>query len=381
MKISFLFGGPGGERSIDEEELALPYRVGNFKEHPFLTLGDYFRAAASALLEEDTQPLLVCLEALSGVSFTRKDLEKVVVRSEKHGAVYHVASIDIHAEGRKIRLGLNGALSSSGAAQLENEYQTLELLSSRINPSLIPMPLRKTKVTVGKKGEYFLFALVRWFDDYHEWHLTGTDWRNEDIVTLWDTTTGYRRASSEEVYDIFRLSSKILTLYYDVFSFSQIRPWHHAAGDFVVRIRNGITDIRLVSARGYSPSPLFQLSARPSPIVALVYFLIEISVRMRIDRFDGTGSSAWAGKVGCYGTVDGFLEGIKELEANDRLEGIQLTDIVSLLNSFEIKEFLNLLEPVADMISIENPEDYNLLAARIEDHAHDLYEAVRACRP
>lgn len=381
MIICFLIVGPGGEKSIDEDDLALPYRVGNFREHSFLTLGDYYRAAVSALLEEDAQPLLSCLKALSGVNFTRKDIEKIVVRSEKHGAAYHVASIDIHAGRSKIRLGLNGALSSSGAAQLENEYGTLESLASRMTPCLIPMPLRKTKVTVGNEVEYFLFALVRWFDDFHEWHISGTDSRNEDIVTLWDTTKGYRRASSGEVYDIFRLSSRILTLYYDVPSFSQIRPWHHAAGDFVVQIRNGITDIRLVSARGYSPSPLFQSGTRPSASVALVYFLIEISLRMRIDRFDGTGSSAWAGKVGCCGAVAGFLEGIKALEANDRLAGIQVTEIISLLNSFEIKEFLDLLEPVANMISIENPEDYNLLAAHIEDHAHDLYEAVRACRP
>lgn len=381
MITSFVLGCPDGERIIDEQALSFPYRVGNFKEHPCLTLGDYYRAVTSALLEEEAQPLLTCLTAVSGAGFNRQDIEEIVVRSEKHGAVYHVASIDIHAGGRRNRLGLYSALFSSGADMLDKEYQTLELLGSRINPSLIPMSLRKAKVTAGRQSEYFLFAFVQWFDDYHEWHISGTDSCNEHIVTVWDTVMGYQRASRKEVYDIFRLSSRLLTLYYDALSFSQIRPWHHAAGDFVVGRKDGVTDIRLISARGYSPSPLFCSGDKPLPVVALVYFLLETSVRMRLDRIDGTGNAVWAGKAGCHGAVDGFIEGMKELEANDRLAGIRADEMVSLLNSFDIQEYLRLLEPIADMIASENKEDYNLVAANLEDHAHDLYQAIRAVRP
>ncbi len=380
MIISFVLACSEGERLLDKQDLTLPYRIKNFEEHPCLTLGDYFRAATSALLEKDAQPLISCLKAVSGVNLLRRDVDKIVVRSEKHGALYHVASIDIHAAGLKIKLALNTALSSSSAFMLEKEYRTLESLSSKENPSLIPIPFWKTKVNAGRQGEYFLFAFVRWFDDYHEWHISGRDKRNKDIITIWDAGRRYRRATHKEVYDIYRLASRLLTLYYDTLSFSQIRPWHHAAGDFVVGKKDGITDVRLISARDYSPSPLFCSGKKPLPILALIYFLLELSVRMRLDKIDGTGNASWAGKTSCHGAVDGFFEGVGKLESDKRLAGVHRNELISVIRSFEPAEYLRLLEPIADMIASEDQADYDLILSNLEDHSHDLYQTVRALR-
>ena len=53
--------------------------------------------------------------------------------------------------------------------------------------------------------------------------------------------------------EVYRQAAFILTLYYDVETFEQIFPWHHAAGDFVVKADEGAVDVRLVTARQYAP--------------------------------------------------------------------------------------------------------------------------------
>jgi hypothetical protein len=88
-------------------------------------------------------------------------------------------------------------------------------------------------------------------------------------------------------------------------TFRQIFPWHHAAGDFVVRSRDDGVGLRLITARQYAP-----MVAGVSAFDALLFFLLNLSLRTRLDRLDGVGDVVWA-EDGCVSaTLMGFLEGL-----------------------------------------------------------------------
>jgi len=97
--------------------------------------------------------------------------------------------------------------------------------------------------------------------------------------------------------------------YYNLETFEQIFPWHHAAGDFVVKVQKESIDVRLVTARQYAP--MLDRSEGVSVHEGLLFFLLNLSVRMRLDRLDGVGAVAWADDDCVDATLEGFVEGLR----------------------------------------------------------------------
>jgi len=69
-------------------------------------------------------------------------------------------------------------------------------------------------------------------------------------------------------------------------------------------------DVRLVTARQYAP--MLERSEGISVHEALLFFLLNLSVRMRLDRLDGVGVVAWADDDCVGATTEGFVEGLRE---------------------------------------------------------------------
>lgn len=94
-------------------------------------------------------------------------------------------------------------------------------------------------------------------------------------------------------------------------SFSQIFPWHHAAGDFVVRFRDPGLDVRLVTVRDFRP--MFDAGATEAPrwfLEALLLFFLNLTIRMRLDRLDGVGDLVWADQWVLLAAIEGFFQGL-----------------------------------------------------------------------
>jgi len=104
-----------------------------------------------------------------------------------------------------------------------------------------------------------------------------------------DSERGHCFLSPGESGLIYHQASSILTCFYDVETFEEIFPWHHAAGDFVARRANGEMDLKLVAARQYAARVGFPEDSPQDRIMALVMFLTNLTVRMRLDRIDGVG--------------------------------------------------------------------------------------------
>jgi len=112
-------------------------------------------------------------------------------------------------------------------------------------------------------------------------------------------SSGIRKKEAEphrrsKAAGLFREASKILTLYYDPDTYHQICPWHHAAGDFVVNLSEGIVQVKLTAARNYLPLISFPGRAGTNRVTAFVAFLLNMTVQMRLDRIGGVGEPIWA---------------------------------------------------------------------------------------
>ncbi|MBW2331328.1 MAG: hypothetical protein JRF30_10510, partial [Deltaproteobacteria bacterium] len=128
-------------------------------------------------------------------------------------------------------------------------------------------------------------------------------------LVLWDTEKNPCHLSRPQAWQIYSQAARILTLYYDLETFEQIFPWHHAAGDFVVKTQEKSIDVRLVTARQYAP--MLERSEGVSVHEGLLFFLLNLSVRMRLDRLDGVGAVAWADDRCVDATLKGFVEGVR----------------------------------------------------------------------
>ena len=136
------------------------------------------------------------------------DISEVLIRSEKHGAFYHIASVEIIGSGENVTFGkskfaITTALSESARTSLDEEYFIFQQLSE-ITPDFIPKMYCKESIswTTDFGSEEFLVVLGEWLAGYHEWHLSDDPGSGERKIHLWDYKNGYRFLSDAESYEL-----------------------------------------------------------------------------------------------------------------------------------------------------------------------------------
>jgi hypothetical protein len=217
---------------------------------------------------------------------------------------------------------------------------------------------------------------AQWFEDYHEWHLAVDPIDGRQKIKIWDLKSGPRYASTMEASTIIEECSRILTLYYDFEDFGHIGAWHHAAGDFIVNTqRNGKLNVRLTTVRKYEPQPATEDAG---PMIAVIYFFLDTTVKMRLDRLDGVGETVWLGDFAVTATVKGFFEGLRAREIKgDGAAGVQVADLLSLLQSFDKPELNQVFEPLLAHYAAQNSNGMGLISAHIADHISFLRQALQ----
>ena len=271
------------------------------------------------------------------------------------------------------------AVSANGKAWLKHEFDLLKFLNSTFALPHLPAPYFEGDVKVRSDygNESMSMFLTEWFENYHEWHLSTDEKGDKQGICVWDLKNGHWFTSKEQGFEIFRQASKILTLYYGTRDFNQVYPWHHAAGDFIVRSKDGIIDVKLTTARKYEPIMLFSSKDTIDPVVALTYFFLNLSIRMRLDRLDGVGARAWAGGFSVDALIRGFFDGLRIMEAEGRYGLGQVKDLLSLFKGFDQEELAGLFCPLLDMYAKEDPGDFSVIQANMGSHTQELYEAIQ----
>ena len=248
-----------------------------------------------------------------------------------------------------------------------------------MNPDFLPEVYCREAVTwqTDSGAEEFLMVLGEWLDGYHEWHLSDDHASKKQKIQLWDYEKGYRFLSDAESYEMLRQVSYILTYYYDQASFRQIYPWHHGAGDFVVKAEPGAISVKLITARQYEPLVHFDQAEEADRLVATIHFLLNLGLRIRLDRLDGVGEPAWLDDFAVHAAVEGFFAGLAATTATNRFMIRPVADFLEIMQSFDAQEIFDMYESLLEIYAEEDQADFRLIQEELAGHAAELHEALQ----
>ncbi len=166
-------------------------------------------------------------------------------------------------------------------------------------------------------------------------------WTQQDQqykIRVWDDREAPGFLTSEETLELYRQIALILTSCYNPESFEQVFPWHHAAGDFIVSCSNDLLRIKLITVRQYGALLENPDKDEATLLEAMLFFLVNLSIRTRLDRLDGVGEVTWAGSAAVEGTVRGFMDGLSAKVPRWDVRFKEFFASVSLLELTEICE-------------------------------------------
>ena len=376
IPVRLLATTPRGEVDLSEKSRAthLPAGPQSAEGESELRYGPYLGAVHYLLLRNNCRKILEALAHRLGRLVTLAEVDGIEIRTEKHGAFYHVARADVSVSGLIVSFAVNVAVSDTARAQLERDFNFLRSLTNQYNYKFLPQAYFKGAGIYrepGKPRRWLHMFVAEWFRDYHEFHLHRDQADGSSRMLLWDLGRGSRYLSERQCVNLYRLGAKILTFYYNWNNFKQIYPWHHAAGDFVLREKGDTVDLRLVTVRDYTAVVDFTTGKKAGKLFALILFFLHLTIQMRIDRLDGVGDVVWAEDYCLEGTVAGFFEGLTSGATKVRKGIPPAAEILDILRTFENEEWLSLLEEWKETYK-PSGEELILILEKAVDHFHKL---------
>lgn len=372
----FLHSSPSGLVQFDEKRLEsfLPLaRPDGSKEALHRVTYRVYLEAIRQFIHDNWEQFL---EVLAGQGL--KDattIQSVDIIAEKHGGDYHPARIKVQAADSRHSVAVNVALTPRGNQRVSQDFHLLASLRERFPAKFTPEVYFLGEVNVqAEKEEHLVIVMFmgEWLDGYHEFHLSVEPESGKTGTILWDLNRGYQYLSRDTTAEIFRQAALILTSYYDTKAFAEVYPWHHAAGDFVVKYSEGDVDVKLITLRQYAPRMVFPEHSFRHRLMALKLFLANLTVRMRLDRLDGVGEIVWAGDYAVEGAISGFIEGMKAQVASGMCDDMLLRQFVEETQRMSPAEVAEIFQMVTESYDEEAP-DSPVILDHLVDHIFEVY--------
>ena len=358
--------GPGREDAVASGS------VGQDRE---ITVGEYFSASCRFLSRNEFSILISGLEAVLQQPVLYEHIHQVSVFLEKHGAFYRPLKIRVHlTDTQTCFFVLNGAVGNPGLSLIEKEVSLISKLNKSFSKHYLPFVfgLGILKTPKGRIG----FFLGEWFEGYKEFHATIVNHGRQ--IVIWESDGSCRYLPEEHAFPIYREAARVLTYYYDIETFEQIHPWHHAAGDFIVKQAGGRFHVRLVTVRGYSPLTEFgsdEADKKNHILPSLLVFFFTLSLKMRLDRIDGTGEAVMLGDGVLTTIVDGFLDALDEKSKVYDYGNLKQV-FITFFNGFDLDQMMNICITILDSGDI-NPTENGLIKGNLESHCGILQEIFK----
>ncbi|MCP3901550.1 MAG: hypothetical protein GY707_17725 [Desulfobacteraceae bacterium] len=343
-----------------------------------LTIGDYLLSASKFLEKDNFTFLKKGLNALLSCDVEIDEIEKIRICLEKHGPFYHPIKITCVLKNKKSALFvLNGAVSDIGLSTIEIEYQNLERLNfDTLNQGKLDSESYIPKVfgidfIESDKGKIGFF-LAQWFDGFEEFHVVQTE--NKTNVGLLKSDGSFSLIPDSKAIAIYKKASEILTFFYGITSLKQISPWHHAAGDFIVKISEDNVEVKLITIRGYK-----SLMESEDLFVGLFFFFLNLSLRMRVDRNKGTEEYMFLDESVVQSCVDGFIIGLKDnLKAHKKFSKSNpdfYHEFIKFLKDFDFEILLNAFIMIVGSYNKKAPEA-SIIEKNLEQHAKAVFQSI-----
>jgi hypothetical protein len=377
LKIHYLFSSNQGDIPVEKAMLERPFVAKPLENHPFLTLRDFFEGIRDFVWQNQGQKLARLLKKKQGSPVDPGHIEALVLRYEKYGTLYHVVSVEAGTKKNRWKFALSVAQYLEARETLDREFQLLHRLNKKYEFPYIPRAYFKgiRKIKKGPHQETFLMALCSWFEGYHEWHFQKLD-NHAETALIWDMEKGYHCATKQDVGQIIRQASRILTLYFDPNTFHHIDPWHHGAGDFVVKKKQRAIEVRLITVRGYEPMEAFPADHTLSTREALFLFFLEMTIKMRLDKSEGMGSPLWASPTVIAPVLDGFVEALRLKEKRGDISPFLVEEFFDHLRRLSEEDLYSKMVQFARKYRHSDPVDFACIHQNLEKHVSDLYKVL-----
>jgi hypothetical protein len=344
-----------------------------------LSYGQYFSAIRDVISTDTYGPLVDATARQLAEDISLTDIDEILIYAEKHGSDYHPARIEVTVHDACAAFVMNVAVTARGKDRLCREFDVLQHLNSKYSYRFLPQTYCWGEALYGSgPGENnMLMFLADWFKGYHEFHLSIDENHGLQKLVVWDAVKGHRYLSPSQARQVYSQAARVMTLYYDIETFEQIFPWHHAAGDFVVKTQDKSLDVRLVTARQYVP--MLGHCEGVSIHEALLFFLLNLSVRMRLDRLDGVGIVAWADDDCVEATVSGFVEGLWTRGQQGIINGNFVDGFLRFCRSLAKDDLLDGCHALINACDPSAP-DMPVIRTHVEGHVRELHAALHKSR-
>jgi len=114
-------------------------------------------------------------------------------------------------------------------------------------------------------------------------------------------------------------------------------------------------------------------------MIAMIYFFLDTTLRMRLDRLEGVGETAWLDDFAVTAAIKGFFEGLHEWEKMEEgVSGVQVAELLSLLKSFDRPELERIFEPLMDHYVTQ--DSHGMAFTHMDDHIRFLHQALQDFR-
>jgi hypothetical protein len=375
-KVKHLVPSPRGHILADDRTCQTRMRLTRCAPDPAhgraVTYGQYFKGITDVISKDGYTLLVNATGKQLGENISLSDIEEILIYAEKHGSDYHPARIEVRLDEVCASFVMNVAITARGKTRLYPEFAVLQHLNSKHGFPFLPTVYFQDEALPPS----MLMFLADWFQGYHEFHLSMDEDGSEKLV-LWDTEKNLCHLSWSQAWQIYSLAARILTLYYDIETFEQIFPWHHAAGDFVVKTQEKSVDVRLVTARQYAP--MLERSEGVSVHEALLLFLLNLSVRMRLDRLDGVGAVAWADDDCLDATLEGFAAGLRIKQTKGSIDAEFVNGFMQYLSSLAKEDLSHTFHALIDACDQTAP-DIPVIREHLERHISNFHSGLESLR-
>lgn len=338
-----------------------------------VTYGDYFTATRHFLEQDDYALIRDASGRMTGKAVTPTETAKVAVYLLKHGAFYHPACVVAEVGGHRLSFVLNVAVSPKGREIIAREYRSLAHLNAQRPASFWP-PVFGIGQGLDSHGRQFPMFLGQWLDGFYEFHISGTDAHRRHVV-VWDTDNGHRRLNHPQAIECLRQAACILTYAYNPLTFEAIRQWHHAAGDFVVALNEEKISVRMIAARNYAPMIENKEPGVEALLEALLIFLMETSLKLRLDRLDGVGRMVCHGDHVVPAICSGFFQGLQMAAPLHGLPGDFADTVKNYIALHDTRQLNGIASAIIKNIPAESGERERL-RGKLENHLPALLGAV-----
>ena len=391
-KTQFKYYLQNTQNSLDEKNdiWSLPLPLSRKKpqkaDEISLTYGDYFYAVRSFLKKDKFKSITSAISQQLNQNIKPEEIQEIRIYLEKHGEFYHPARIETFINGSRILFVLNAAISSAGKGFIKREFEILNKLNNEFSFSFIPKVYSQDKIFIKNKGIEISMFLGEWFEGFNEFHISQNKYKQAKTdssikIVVWDHEKGNFFLSDDESLELYSQVAMILTCCYNAETFEQIFPWHHAAGDFVIKLQNNNMEIKLITVRQYAPMIKNKKADKNHSdlsliLEAMLIFFLNLSIRNRLDRLDGVGEIVWSDNIAVEGTIKGFLNGLSKISSKNLIPDALAADFINYISCFTKTDLLELCNSIVNTYNPMAP-DIPVIRQNLTDHVDLLYNSIK----